>query len=318
MKPSWSARSALTGALLLGLTACSVTDYQQPITRFAGATKDAEAALDALNTEVTSAYTDLLRAQAMAGEGLVEVPPGDCLFSSTQCRLDLLGRDGQTQPLTPPAALGNMTALMASISTYADNLVALVSADTAAAVAANVNATLGSIESLAETVAKAGGDKQPVDLSAYTTPAGEAVLWIVGQYTASVKLDGLRRATEEAQPVIAEATSVFEQAAALAANIPKDAMAQEVSQRLAAFDASPTQENLDSLINSADQFNQFLEAKPADVFAKMNVAHEALTRQLQGEDVSLAEAVARIESFAAEAESLAKIAKAFAAANPGT
>jgi hypothetical protein len=315
MKPTLSGPLAL---VLLGISACSVTDYQQPITRFAGATKNAESALNNLNTEVTSAYTKLLRAQAVAGQGLVEVPPGDCLFSSAHCRLDLLDRDGQTQPLTPPAALANMTALMASISTYANNLVALVSADTAAAVAANVNATLGSIDSLAETVEKAGGDTQPVDLAAYTTPAGEAVLWIVGQYTASVKLDGLRRATKEAQPVIAQAAAVFEKAAALAANIPKDAMAQEVSQRLDAFDSSPSQQNLEDLITSANQFNQFLEAKPADVFAKMNAAHEALTRQLQGDDVSLAQAVARIESFAAEAETLAKIAQAFAAANTGT
>jgi hypothetical protein len=307
-------RSTAVIALMVTVSACSVTDYQEPITQFATASKNAETALNALNTEVTDAYTALLRERAVAGEALVEEPEGDCLFDSEHCRLDLLARDGTTQPLTPPPALRNMVALMESITSYADNLVALVSADTAAAVTTNVNATLGSIESLAETVEKAGGAKQSVNLAAYRTPVGEAASWLVGQYVARVKLDGLRRATTEAQPVIAEATSVFEVAADQAAVVPRATMAEDVRQRLAAFDSSHSEQNLEQLIQSADQFNQFLEAKPSDVFAKMNAAHEALTNQLQGKDVTLAEAIARIESFAAEAERLVKIARSFAAA----
>jgi hypothetical protein len=310
MKPSWSASLA---GLLVGITACSVTDYQQPITTFAGATRNAETALSTLNTEVTSAYTALLRERALSGAALVEVVPDDCLASSAQCRLDLLARDGQTQPLTPPPALRNMVALMGSITAYADNLVALVSADTGAAVATNVNATIGTVENLADTVEKAGGAKPTVDLSAYATPAGEAVAWIVGQYVASVKLDGLRRATSDAQPVIAAATGVFEKAADEAAQVPRATMSVDVNQQLTAFQTNRSQGNLEKLIQSAGQFNAFLEARPADVFSKMNAAHEALTEQLQG-NASLAEAIARIEAFASEAQRLAEIAKAFAAA----
>jgi len=311
MKPCVS--GPLVVALLMGVTACSVTDYQQPITTFASATKDAQTALSTLNTEVTSAYTTLLHERAVSGEALVEEKPDDCLASSTQCRLDLISRDGQAQPLTPPPALRTMTALMASISAYADNLVAVVSADTAAAVATNVNATIGSIENLADTVEQAGGIAHPVDLSAYTTPAGEAVTWIVGQYAASVKLDGLRRATSEAQPVIAAATDVFQKAAETAALVPRAEMSGDVQQQLTAFQTSRSQANLNKLIQSAGQYNAFLEAKPADVFAKMNTAHETLTEQLQGH-ASLADAIARIEAFAAEAQRLAEVAKAFAAA----
>lgn len=311
MKPSLS--GPLAAALLLGISACSVTDYQQPITTFAGATKNAETALSTLNTEVTSAYTALLHERAVSGAALVEVVPDDCLASSDQCRLDLLARDGKTQPLTPPPALRDMVALMGSITAYADNLVAVVSADTAAAVTTNVNATIGSIENLANTVEQAGGTKPSVNLSAYTTPAGEAVTWIVGQYAATVKLDGLRRATSDAQPVIAAATAVFEKAAETAAVVPRATMSGEVEQQLTAFQTSRTQANLAKLIQSAGQFNAFLEAKPADVFAKMNAAHKALTEELQG-DASLAEAIARIEAFASEAQRLADVAKAFAAA----
>jgi hypothetical protein len=311
MKRSLS--GSLVVALLLSTSACSVADYQQPITTFATATKNADSALSTLNTEVTSAYTALLHERAVSGEALVEVVPDDCLASSAQCRLDLLARDGQTQPLTPPPALRNMMALMGSISAYADNLEAVVSADTAAEVTTNVNATIGSIENLADTVEQAGGSSPPVDLSAYTTPAGEAVTWIVGQYAASVKIHGLRRATSEAQPVIAAATEVFEKAAETAALVPRATMSGDVEQQLAAFQANRSQANLDKLIQSASQFNAFLEAKPADVFAKMDTAHETLTRELQG-DASLAEAIARIEAFASEAQRLADVAKAFAAA----
>jgi hypothetical protein len=306
-------RSTTVIALMVAVSACSVTEYQEPINKFATASKNAETALSALNREVTDAYTTLLHERAVAGEGLVEVPDGDCLFDSAQCRLDLLARDGSTKPLTPPPALGNMVALMESITIYADNLVALVSADTAAAVTAHVNATLGSIESLATTVEEAGGNKQPVNLSAYRTPVGEAASWLVGQYVAKVKVDGLRRATTEAQPVIAEATRVFEIAADQAAVVPRATMAEDVRQQLDSFDSSRSEQNLERLIQSADQFNQFLEAKPSDVFAKMNAAHEALTDQLQGRDVTIAQATARIEIFAAEAERLVKIARSFAA-----
>jgi len=315
MKPSRPARSAVV-LLLSGVAACSsVTDYQQPITTFAGATKNAQSALSTLNSEVTNAYGALLREQAVADDALVEVVAGDCLASSTQCRLDLLSRDGTTQPLTPPPALANMSRLMGAISAYAGNLQALVSADTAAAVTANVNATLGSVESLAQTVEAAGGTKPPVDLSAYATPVGDAVSWLAGQYVARVKVDGLRRATSEAQPVIAAASEVFQKAAETAALVPKASMSEDVSSKLTAFETSPSAANLNALVQSAGQFNQFLEAKPADVFGRMNAAHEALTRQLQGQDVSLAEVVARIEAFAAEAQRLADVAKAFAAAS---
>jgi hypothetical protein len=57
-----------------------------------------------------------------------------------------------------------------------------------------------------------------------------------------------------------------------------------------------------------------LEAKPSDVFAAMNAAHRALTDELQGKDVTLAQAFAKIEAFAAEAEQLALIVKSFASA----
>lgn len=308
-------RPACVIGLLVGVTACSVTDYQEPINKFATASKDAETALNTLNSEAMDSYRALLQERAVAGEGLVEQQPGDCLAGSEHCRLDLVARDGSTQPLTPSSALANMAMLMRSITNYADNLVALVSADTAAAVTTNVNATLGSIESLAETVEKAGGNPQQVNLSAYSTPVGEAASWLVGQYVAKVKLDGLRRATAEAQPVIAEAATVFETASEEAAVAPKATLAQAVEERLTAFDSSRSQQNLDQLIGSADQLNQLLEAKPSDVFAQMNAAHEALTKQLQGQDVTLAQAIARIEIFAAEAERLVQIARSFAAAS---
>ncbi len=217
---------------------------------------------------------------------------------------------------------------MGSITTYANNLVALVSADTAAKVTTNVNATLASVDSLASTVETVSAaqakqtnqpkpEKQPVDLSAFKTPVGDAASWIVGQYVASVKLDGLKRATTEAQPVIAKATNLLQFAAKQAAIDPLATMADDVNQRLEAFNSSRTQrtqQNLEQLIQSANKLNQLLEAKPSDVFAKMNDAHEALTNQLQGKNVTLPEAIAKIETFAAEAETLSKIAKSFVAA----
>jgi hypothetical protein len=319
-------RPGLVGALFVGFTACSVTDYRQPITTFATATQNAETALNSLNREVTDAHAAQLRQKAIAGEALVEKE--GCLAESEHCSLNLHYRPKDNkpdEPLTPPAALGHMVALMASITTYADNLVTLVGADTATKVTTNVNSTLGSIGSLASTVETVGAaqakqanqpkpEKQPVDLSAFKTPVGDAASWIVGQYVASVKLEGLKRATTAAQPVIAKATNLLQFAAKQAAIEPRATMAEDVTQRFNAFESSRTQQNLQQLIQSANQLNQFLEAKPSDVFAKMNDAHKALTDQLQGKNVTLPEAIAKIETFAAEAESLSRIAKSFVAA----
>lgn len=305
---SWRSLPAI--AVLVLTTACSVADYKKPISDFATATRDAETALVLLDKQVTDAYAALLRERAIAGEAFVKFESGNCQVSSVRCQL-VIGNE----LLTPQPALQQMILLMTAVRSYADGLTAIVEADTAAQVTTHVNAALGSVESLAGTVAdirNTPAAERP-NVSEFTTPAGKAVNWIVGQYVAKVQVDGLKRATDHADPVITDAAQLFGLAGEVASDVPKAAKAEEVSKRLDSLRESVTEQNLNALIESAAEYDQLLVAKPSNIFESLRDAHNALTTQLAGGDVSLADAFAKIKAFAAEAKTLAKILKDFAA-----
>jgi hypothetical protein len=67
-------RSAFAAAIIASLAACSVADYEKPVTDFAGATNNAAEALGVLDAQVTESYTAVLRSVSC---------PTICLFDST-------------------------------------------------------------------------------------------------------------------------------------------------------------------------------------------------------------------------------------------
>lgn len=303
-------RAALVwiGAAIM-LAACSTADYAQPVNTFAEASGEAENALVALNDSVTEGYANYVRSLASNGDGLVEIADGDCLVASERCRLTVFVRaDGSEKQLAPDAALANMLAVMTGIRAYADNLTRIVTADTAKAASANVNATIGSVQNLAAIVAAQLGEPG-IALPDIAAPASAAANWLLGQYVESVKLDGLRHATATAQPVVAEAAGLFEQAGDVAAVVPKTLLVADVQRRLDVYRQTGSEADLDRLIAAADAYDSFLVAKPRQVFASLREAHDALAESLNNEDLTLAQAMAKIEVFAAEAGAFAKIMK---------
>lgn len=314
-----SSRLTLAVVLVALATACSVADYKKPVGDFAEATRNAEEALVALDAQVTDAYAAVLRDRAIAGEEFVKFDSGNCLVASPRCQLVVIGDDDTAESLSPDPALRRMIILMRAVRVYSDGLAAIVDADTVAKVTAHVNATLGSIESLAGTVAtlrpaeRAAEGAAVRDVSEFTTPVGQAVNWLVGQYVAKVKLDGLERATSHAQPVIAETAGLFGDAAELASDVPKKALSDEVLKRLDTFRVQKSEDSLNRLIESAAAYDLLLVANPPAVFERLKDAHDALANKLQDDDLSLANAMAKIEVFATEAKTLAKILKDLAA-----
>ena len=295
--------------LVIGLSACSTADYAPPVTTFAGASGEAEDALGTLNESITQGYANYVRSLASSGEGLVEIADGDCLVASERCRLTVFVRaDGSEKQLAPDAALANMVIVMAGIRAYADNLTLIVTSDTANAASTNVSATIGSIQSLAEIVAEQLGEPGTT-IPDIAEPASAAANWLLGQYVEGVKLDGLRQATATAQPVVAEAAGLFEQAGDVAAVLPKALLAADVQQRLDVYRETASEANLDRLIAAAEVYDAFLVAKPAQVFTRLREAHDALADSLNNEDLSLAAAMAKIEVFATEASAFAQIMK---------
>ena len=301
-------RSTFVVVIFASLAACSVADYEKPVSDFAGATNNAAEALVVLDTQITESYAAVLRARVLSDKLLVKFDEGDCLVTSERCRLVAVNRDNQKEPLTPKDMIGRMVALMGSVRAYAQNLGAIVQADTAAQAATHVNAALGSVKNLSATVVSFGG-KGGADISDYTTAAGKFVNWAIGQYVAKVKLDALREATTKAHPVIEEASRIFEDTAGLIALVPKGELSSEVEKSFQAFDDASNESNLENLIAKADAYDQFLRTKPATVFAQLREAHGALAAKLKNDDLSLSNVSAKIEAFVVEAKTLLSIVR---------
>jgi hypothetical protein len=299
--------AALSCAFLMA--ACSTADYSKPVNDFAAATSASKAALADLNTQVTRAYRGVLDASILKGDVLLTQKAGDCQVGSTRCRLVLVDKDRkEVEPYPPEPPLVNMALVMAEIDSYAANLKALLEADTAKQAAAQVNAALGSIQHLATTVATldaSGGP--PPNVPQFATPAGEAVNWVVGQYVEHLKLDGLRHATAAAQPVIRQAADLFRQASTFASDVPKIELANDVSAAQDSVRANTSQGAITSYAEHAAKYDALLTSSAPDLFQRMGDAHDALAQSLQDKELTLANAYARIQAFAAEAEKLAKI-----------
>lgn len=310
-KRTMGARGTIAAAFLLALTACSTTDYSKPVNTFAAATGDAESALADLNTEVTEAYKGVLDERILSGRALLRAAGPECQTAAERCRLTVTSAAGDE--FYPPAfPLAQMSLLMGQISAYAGNLKTLLEADTASQAAGHVNAALGSVQNLAETVAKASAEPgaTPVAVPAFATPTGAAVNWAVGQYVETVKHKGLQRATEAAKPVVRAAADLFAQTATVVADVPRATLAEEVSLANDAYqDDHRNKASLTKLVQTAAKYDALLTANPPLVFQRLGDAHDALADALQGGDVTLSAAIGKIDAFAAEAQNLAKILK---------
>jgi hypothetical protein len=306
-----AARLAIVGLLCVPMLACSVASYRKPVDDFAQATRDTAESFAALDKQVIDAEADLIRRGVMTNELLVRQRTGDCLTESARCQLVVVDRDNKEQPLAPVSRMPRMLALMGSIQRYADGLSAIVNADTAAQVTTQVNATVVSVKNLAATVSKLGGpdNTSGVSLAEYATPVGNLANWLAGQYIARVQLDGLRRATADARPVVSGAMTVFGIAADEASLIPRGAMAKEVAERLSTLRTTVNERNIQELAAAASRYDRLLVGNPPSVFKQLDQSHEALVAKIQDENVSLSDVIARIETFAATAKELAGIVK---------
>lgn len=302
-------RSTFVVAIFVSFSACSVADYEKPISDFADATTAAAEALDSLDQQITTLHIAALNAQVVANKKIIKFDDGDCESDSTNCRLvatDVISNE--SEPLTPKDTIGRLTALLRSIQAYAQNLTAVVRADTAAKVEMHTNSALGSINNLSATVEKFGGNKG-VAVSDYTTSFGKLVNWAVGQYVAKVKLDALGQATKQAQPVIERASEIFEAAAKLISVPHRIKLSNAVDNSFQAFDTAHDESSLNDLIVKAKAYDSFLQAKPSAVFVKLREAHGALAAKLQDDDLSLSNVAGKIGAYVAEAKTLMKIVR---------
>ena len=309
MKPDTWCRTALAAVVLVIVSGCSVTDYAPAVTKFSEATENAEKALVGLDQQVRDIKAARQRARALAPGAQVLPHEGDCRFESPRCRLDVVDT-GPRGLLIPESPIPEVVSIMSDVRSYANNLTTLVNADTAAKASASVNAALANVEKIANTVAKHNKpDAKDVSIPQFATPVGNAAGWIIGQYVARVQVSGLRDATRKADSVIESAGVLFEAVGAAAQDSAKVGPSEDLENRLAVFEQQDqnTEQNLRKLDMAVVTFDQLLRVRAANVFASMREAHGALTRRLENDKLSLASVIAKIESFASEAEQLVKI-----------
>ena len=319
MVAKWGAARAIGAAVIISIVAgCSSADYAAPIKTFADATTDADKALADLNKTATDKYTVFLAERARTDLHVQVTPMSDeCADDSKRCRILFknLDKDGKQAVYPPEPLLGKSVALMGDIRAYAQNLAALIADDSAAQAVTDVNATLGSIEKLANTLAEADGQPKG-SVPSFATPVGAAVNWAIGEYAERVKLAGLRHATKTADPIIQRAGDIFAKEAVFGSILQRTELATAFEQRIDAYRFNRTdQAKLDQAVAAAQRYDDLLRAQPDATFKKMGEAHAALTAALNNSNVSWSEAFAKIQEFAAKAEQLAKITQDLIALN---
>ena len=292
--------------IVVTLSACSVPELKQPLIEFSDATENAESILIILNDEVTKAYAETIWQKALNDDEnlLVRYNKDECGIDSTRCRLILTktNEQGSDYPV-PEDALRNMLELMGAIRNYANGLVAIVEADTAAKIENEVNKTLSSVVKLSELTNK------DANTSEYSTPAGQIVNWFVGQYITKIKHHSLKRATLDAQPIVEKAVSIFEKTRSQASNGIKIKYVSKIGNSLDKFDDEKTQTNLEQLIDSVQAYDQYLIANSQEVFNSMVEAHNVLVGKIQGGEISIIDVIHRIKEFAKQAENASRILK---------
>ena len=300
------------------LTACSVADYKKPVGDFSAAANTMETTLTELNNQVTSAKQKIVVNRVLSGDRFVKYGENkhgkkDCQATSTRCRLELLDLQKNKELLTTEPALRNMLALARSLRAYANNLSAIVEADTATQVETSVNETIGSLGRIEDTVEKIGesSPKKAEKIEEYATPVGLLINWFVGQYVAKVKIDALKHATKNAKDIVAEAAEIFQKAVERTKDVQNRPWAEEVTKRLNNFRISKSEQDLNALIEAANKYDKFLTARSSNVFASFRTAHDALADKLQENKLSMGAIYAKISALLAEAEKLAAIVKAF-------
>ena len=256
------------------LTACSTADYKKPVGNFSTAANEMETALVELNTLVTNAQQEIVYNRVINAKLLVNFQEGECQSDSERCRLDAKNTNGERETLTPEPALQNILALARSLRTYANNLSAIVEADTAAQVETSVNETIGSLGRIEATVNKIGGKSENAagKIKEYVTPFGLLINWIVGQYVAEVKIDALQHATKDAKDIVKKATMILQDTEKEAKVVRNRPWAKEASIRNDDYKKDKSEQNLKALLRAAKEYDKFLQARSSNIFARFREA----------------------------------------------
>lgn len=293
--------------VLLG-SGCAIADYEKPIKSFSEATDATQKALQSYGEAVTGQVRDARRREGLSTPAAVRIAAGDCLRESKRCRVVVFKSrtDPSPRELSPEFPIPLLVALAASIKEYADGLQAIVVSDSRA----KAEASLASVNGTLQNLAKLAGE-QGKALEGFAAPVAMTAGWIVGVYIDAVRIAALKRATKNADPLIAKAAEVFAIAAQRADASFRATLGEAVSTRSDEFRTKKDEASMLALIRAAEAYDTVLTSPPGQTLKKFSEAHSALTAALEGPEINLQTAFSQFQTLKAEGEKLAKIISAF-------
>ena len=306
--------------VVLGLTACASEPYKEPVATFAQAVTKSTEALAALESQLANAHSEVNMARALSPKN--RVAPKDCDHDTARVKDCVLllqetdedGKDvGSPSNLQPDAPLAEIRILLDGIKSYADNLAAVLNADTTEKVRNSVNKALGSLERLTHnSKVRKEINQRRTPVKDFATPLANAVNWVVGKYVESIKIDAIRHATFEADPIVQATTRAMMAAEQQGERIMHAVLVNSLRNANDAWVKTPSESNLSKLMSEVRALQHFRSQARPSLFKAMADAHRSLKNRLaNSQDLTWTTTMAKVEQFNAEADSLLQIIDSF-------
>lgn len=296
----------LTAAIILA-GCSSVADYQQPITDLNGAMDTSVMTIEKIDTELVTAQNKRWRELISQQQAFLLEAEDSCALGTMSCSLVVIEKgSSREQPFPATSVMPKAAEALSGLKSYTQALKAIVDADSATAVSAQVNAALANAVEIELQIAKVTGQSAPTStIKAYSSPLSHSFSWLINKYVEREKIKALAAATKQAQPTIESLTKYYDTAASAAASL-RAAAAHErfltaQSRFTEATDKNATTVN--EYLAAVKNYNIDLKAGSSRPMQQFLTAHTALNKALnKSPDISLVDAIAAIKSFKQHSE----------------
>lgn len=318
-----------TFGLILGLTGCVTTaDYSDSVLRLEKAITDSAISIEAIDADITTRRNAKIKKEIIDGTLLLDTKEEECAAGKEECSLEVAKKidNGQLETVSDYPVKSNMPKgikALNQVKIYVGRLKSIVEAETAAKITASANATLGSLEDIANQIAKESGKtpSQSNKITEYKEPVMGLVEWITNKYIDRVKKDALSKATREAHPIIKDLTVFYATSAQSQKLAEFSGFHDAFVKRQEEFDDKNkllTSNIVDAYVLDASNYDVALKAQTANPLKTFEAAHEKLMYQLNDQNekkTSLAEVSATIEQLEQEAKKIKELVDSFKKTN---
>jgi archaellum component FlaC len=303
----------------------TIADYSEPVSRLEKAINDSATSIEAIDTDITARQNRKLKEKIIAGSLLLDATNNECAAGKDNCSLIVLQEtEGVAKAVSAyplKSSMPKAIEAMDQVKMYVGRLKSIVDADTAAKVTASANATLGSLEEIANQIANESGQASisKNKITEYKEPVMGLIEWITNKHVERVKKEALAKATRDAQPVIEGLTTFYATAAQSQKLAEFSGFHDSFIKNQEKFDDIPvTSSAVDSYVLAAANYQVALKAQAANPLKAFETAHEKLKKQLNGEDdkkTTLADVAAAIERLEQEVKKIKELVDSFKKSN---